>query len=554
MGDADEQGLPGPKTPPPEGAGSASRTVAVNAISNWGAMGVDFIVRLFLLKYLFDHLGREDYGVYLVSLSVTVMTGFLRFGMAGAVLRLASEGIAARDWQRLTDVLSVARTVLAIAAVLAFAGAVALSLFMLDVLKVPEASKGQAAVLIQLTGFSAACCMVSIVYLGTLRAAQRYYLSNAVLVGEQVIRAGMIVAFFSQGHVGLEPVGLCFAVPALMTTLISAALVRWTLPQVKISFRRFNVGRLREILGYSVWVAIVTTVQTVHNQMGAPLVSATIGPGAVPMLGVPRQMAAQIMRVVTGFTQPIRPMATTLAVRGQRERLARVYRISLRFTGVLIVPAVAALLAYGKPVIRFLTDAQMAMDSYPILVVYISLFSINILANPGVNIVMGVGAIRGLALSRAAALALGVVLGLAVAMGTGWGIIGLVAALNGPMLLHSLFYVSYRVQQETGVTIAKTMVQCLVPPILIAVVPVFAGVVLQRFWPPSNLIVVFLQMGICALAYLAVAWFVVLIPDEKQLLLRLLPRWGRMKKKGRAADRKEPPEDPPHDVEGPGPA
>ncbi|MBE3068923.1 MAG: lipopolysaccharide biosynthesis protein [Planctomycetes bacterium] len=529
---------------------SASRSVAINAASNWAGMGVNFVVKLFLVKYLYTHLGREDYGIYLVALSVTQMTAFIRFGLGGSVLRLASEGIAARDWQGLSDTLSVARTILAVGGTLAWGAAIVMSLFMLDVLSVPAESHASAAALIQMTGLGAACHILTTVYAGTLRAAQRYYLINTIVAGESLLTAAMVAVLFSLGYVNLEVLGLTTAVPAALALAGSALMVRRLLPEVHISFRRFTRAALGRVASLTAWIAISEVALVVHSQVGAPLVSATIGPAAVPMLAVPRQMITQFARAIAAMTQPLRPVATAMAVQGRRDHLARMYRMALRFTAVLMVPGIAILVVYGKPVIRFFTDAQMAADSYPVLVVYVTLFGLHQLSHPATAIVMGVGSVRGVALWQGGALLTGAALAAAVAIGTPWGIVGLVVALNVPMLFYSLGYMSVRIRQETGVSVGATLARGLGGPMMGGLVPVGLGLLLQWLWPVSDsdaalLVWLVVQMSVCGLAYLVAAWFAILDRDERATLRNLLPsRRVRPSVAGRGGPPPEPPAAP----------
>ena len=135
---------------------SASRTLAVNAAANWVLMGVEAIVQIFLLGYLFPRVGRENYGIYQLALAVTGMTQIFRFGMTGSVLRLAAEDIAGRDWDHLAETLSVMRTLLVGLGATAWILMVVVSVFFLEALGVAVASGQGESSLRQLVGLSAA--------------------------------------------------------------------------------------------------------------------------------------------------------------------------------------------------------------------------------------------------------------------------------------------------------------------------------------------------------------------------------------------------------------
>jgi len=485
-------------------------------------MGVGLVVRLFLISYLYRRLGRADFGVYQVCISVTAMTAFLRFGLGGSVLRLASECISAADWQRLSGVLSIVRTIAVVMGGIALVLAVAASVWALEVLGIPAENRAGAAVLIQLTGISAACQILGIPYLGMLRAAQRYYFANTILVGENLVRLGLVVVLFQWGMVGLRPLGIAVAIPAVLMVMLASFMMRRVLPQVRLSFRQFSRKRLREVFGFASWIALANVARVVHLQIVAPLISALIGIEAVPLVVVPRQIALQMVQAVSGFTQPARPIATNLAVTQQGHRLAIFYQMLLRFCGIMVVGLVVLLIVFGRPVIQYLTDARMAEESYTVFIVLVTLVGVWLLGMPGEELIMGVGSVRGITLFRGAMFALGVVLAVA-AVWTGWGLIGLVAGLYGPLVLHALLYVSWRVRQETGVRVWRTLGYGVLPPVALGVAVGGLGAALKYAWYPPNIFWTIAEMGLLGVSYLLAAWALILTVDERRMIRSLLP-------------------------------
>ena len=83
--------------------GSTSRRVAVYTVSNWVAIGVLNIINMFLFSYVYRRLGgKEAFRVYRLGAALSITVTYLSFGMAGSVIRLASESIAGRQWDRLS--------------------------------------------------------------------------------------------------------------------------------------------------------------------------------------------------------------------------------------------------------------------------------------------------------------------------------------------------------------------------------------------------------------------------------------------------------------------
>ncbi len=529
MGDAPQTGTPGRRRK----AGGSGR-VAINTLSNWVAMGVEACVRIFLLAFLYKKLGNDDYGVYQVAMSITSMTSFLQFGLSGAILRYAAEGIAAGDWKRVSETVSVVRTLTLVMGAVAWGICIFVSIFMLDVLGIPEETQASAARMLRLTGLVAACHLAGISYYGALRAKQRYDLANGIRVGEHLLMAVLIVVVFSSGWVGLGAVGLSMAVPAVLTVVALAWAYRRQLPEARLSLLSFSRETIKDVFSFSGWLAVVAAAKAVFSQAGAPLVSAVLGVGQVSLMAVPRQMAAQMMRLVSGFTQTIRPVLTVRAVRGDRKGVADLYQASLRFTSLLVALPVVLLLTFGRPIIGILTGPEIVDQAYPVLVLYTALFACTLLGLPANSLILAVGRIRGVAIWRAVALLLGVVLGFGVVTVTDWGILGLVAALNLPTAVFSLFYLSYRAQQETDVSVAATILRCMAPAVLLAAVPAALGWGLQQVWPATAWTLV-PEVLAAAVPYTVLMWWLVLTDQERQMVRDLVGR-AQAKVTGGGAD------------------
>ena len=126
--------------------GTSARRVAINTISNWVAMGAQVFALMFLLSYVYKKFEvrygvdevRDLWGVYRLSTYFTMAVMFLSFGMAGSVIRLASESVAMRDGVRLSQISSVSRTVLLVSAAVGFAVVVSLTLLGLEVFNIPD--------------------------------------------------------------------------------------------------------------------------------------------------------------------------------------------------------------------------------------------------------------------------------------------------------------------------------------------------------------------------------------------------------------------------------
>jgi len=506
----------------PVSGGSVSRRIAVNTVSNWVTMGIQVGTNLFFLAYVLRFLDKEIFGVFRLAVSLSTVVGLCSFGMAASVLRLASETLAAKNWEGLSDILSVSRTLLTATAGLGMAILVVVAVFFLDALKVPEPAQQAAAFLVVMEGLKASLSLVGIVYHGSVRACQRYDLSNVISCGDTVLQIALVVTFFEAGWVSLFALGVGRLIPSVLSQVGIWIVMHRLLPKIRLSYRKFTRAAFSRVLSFGVWTGVKMISRTIMEEAATPIVSATLGIAAVASIAIPQLMAQFLVQVVNGLTLTLWPIAAGYAVAGQRENLGRLFRVSTRLAMIMLVPSLAVSVTHGDALICVLKP-ELA-GTYYVMLVYLGMFFARAAAVPADHLVLASGSIRSVAVSTFAAAAVGVPLGLAAAFLTDWGIYGILVVLFTPIAIQSLVYLPYQVRKEMGVGFRTTFLGCMAWPVVGGVVPLAAGWCLVRVWPPTALWQVLLQMVMAASTYGAVAWFLILHAEERQMMLRVVRR------------------------------
>lgn len=517
-----------PEQEQPSEAGSTVRRIAINTVSNWIAMGVQLGSSFFLLAYVLRRFDDPRFGAYGLALSIGQPISFLSFGMAATVLRMASRRVASEDWDSLSGMLSMARTLLWGAGVVAVVLVLVVSFGCLSFLNVPEEIRGEVSMLFVLTGVGAALHLVRIVYRGMVLAKQRYDLANAVMASESIVRTVFAIVCFQYGWLRLEVLGLGQALTALAGLIVlvliappAAARGADVVPAFLPRHRARSAGGdgmdgRGDGRRISLEEGIFWLVSAVER----------LGLLAVGYLTLPARMSQYLIRVVTGLTMSLWPVAATYAVRGQRESLVRLYQFGTRFTVVVLVAAIAPLVTHGHLLLRCLRPEF--EQTYPLMLLYVGLFAARSLAVPAEHIILGAGRVRPVGISQLLGAVLGFAMAAYVAFGTDWGLHAFVAALFVPASLRGLVYLPLRMREEVGAGYWDTVWRCVVPGTLGGIVPLAVGYGLRVAWPSANLLVVVVQMAAASLAYVAVVWFVVLQAGERESFIGLLRR-GRSK-------------------------
>jgi len=516
---------PGPGADsPPGGRGGTVRRLAINAISNWFAIGGHIAVNMYLLSYVYRSLGEDEaFGVYRLGVVMSSAISYLAFGMAGSVLRLAAESVAACNWERLSETMSAVRAFLGAAAVLGMLLIVLASFFLLGPLNVPQELRPAAAGMFQLMALDGGIRLMCISYRGLLQAKQRYDLASVGLVGEAALRLAFVVLCFELGWVRLEALGASTAAAALCGLAFLVIMVRRTLPELRLSFTSLKRSAVRAVLGFGAWIAVAQASCQGLGQAGVPLVSATLGTAAAGVFSIPQMISNYLLYALGALTGPMRPVATTYAVHGRRDTLASLYYVGTRLSLTMLAPAVALLVAYGKPLLTYWMGPGMAVG-YPVMVAYLILVFVRSVGVVGEQLILATGRIQGVAITHLIVAVAGIGMGVAVAIWTDWGLTAMVIGMLLPTALRGIFYLPLRMRRETQVAWTRLMVQCVLPPAVSAGVLAAAGWLLAQAWLPHSLFETLVQMLICGTAYIPIAWFAVLRPQDRRLAKSVLAR------------------------------
>jgi membrane protein EpsK len=525
----------GPVVPPPEAPDSKPRSLyarrmVINTLSNWVGIIAQIAGNMFLIWYVnkaFDARYGGDstalFGIYRLAVMFSFTIGMLSFGMSGSVIRLASESIAVKDWKRLSATMSVARTVLIVAGTVGVLGVVVVSFFLLGLFRVPEQHQPETRVLFQLTAVATALGMMYTLYRGLLQAHMRYELANASQIIEIVSLVALIVLCFRLGWVGLEAVGASYAVSGLVGLVIQQEMVRRVLPDLHMAFRRMTREAFHQVFSFGGWVTVNMVSRQALELFGTPLVSATAGPGLAGIFNIPQTFALTTLRIVGGLTHTLWPVAARMAIRGERDKLARLYLVGTRMALMVVAPIVAILVAQGQPFIVLWAGPDKAL-AYGVTLVYMGLTFLRSVGLPAEHIVLGSGRIVGISISRLVATVLGIGLALAAAVWTDYGLTAVAVALVLPEALRGVIFLPIRMTRETGVPYGRSILEGVAPAVIGVAVTAAIGSGLRAVWVPASLPGCLAQMALTGVFYAGLCWFLLMRAEERAWARSILRR------------------------------
>jgi O-antigen/teichoic acid export membrane protein len=505
------------------GEDSALLTFARNVSTRYLAIAVNAIVGLLVLPINVHYLGASAYGLWMLTASIATYFSVLELGYGSAVVKFVAEYRARRDARALNEILSTTFTVFTTMGVLAYAVALVIAALLPEIFNLDPGQVTTGRIVLLIIAANVTLHFVCSVYGGVVNGFQRYYVNNVIGTVATIAGAVVNVAVLWLGY------GLIELVAA--TTLVRMApyyLYRRNahraFPELSLRFGLFRRERLREITGFSVYVAIIDWSSRLSYTVDTLVIGIFLNTASVGIYAVGLRLSEALFRMTNQLQVFLFPAVVHRAVEGrlddQRHLFVRATRFQLAIAAALcgVVMADADVLIrtwIGPGFERGVVTAQM-LAGVVILRAWMAMPG-TLLKGSGHHVfcakVSALSALANVLLSVALVKVLGIV---GVALGT------LIPATA--MTACALFPAACR---EVALPVVEGYRRVVWPAVWPAVL-VIAAMAYTRHAIPLRLVAVLAHMGAGALTYVALFFAFGLERTERQWFTQKLTElWQR---------------------------
>jgi O-antigen/teichoic acid export membrane protein len=202
--------------------------------------------------------------------------------------------------------------------------------------------------------------LVSAIGSGALESRERFLASNVLQTFGGVI--GQVAPVVSA--LVIAPT-LTVVIPAAFFARLLSTLVIWTVvawSERPVDFRRFDPGRLRELLGYGLWVTVSAGISPLMQSIDQVLIGAMLGPTATAHYSVPVNLASRGQLLALALVKTLFPRLSRLPPEDAKSLASRAF-VTLAFGfGALCGPAIAL----AEPFLRLWVGADFASYATPV--------------------------------------------------------------------------------------------------------------------------------------------------------------------------------------------
>jgi O-antigen/teichoic acid export membrane protein len=330
---------------------STLKQIAVNTVSNWGAVGIQAAIGLYMVPFMIGELGKDGYGVIGIIAAIVGFSEIADLGLRTALNRELSEKTASQDREGFRKLSTSALALYlfvatAFSVVLYFSGPIACSFFSIGV-------ENRSTVLLLLQTYAPFCVVLGFVVpvlTAGLVSFMRYdIVSNVGTVSQICNSLGLLVFLsFSQAN----PLFVwCLVMGA--GQLIRAGILYGYYRRIcfgGILARRYlEVRSLLPLLQLGMSMYFVQ-LSVVLSQRTDPLViSRFLGPAAVGLYQAGSSLPRMIYPLVFAGVNQILPLTTKYHLQNNVEREQQVLILGTKFTLYLGSFFCAGMLLFADP-------------------------------------------------------------------------------------------------------------------------------------------------------------------------------------------------------------
>ncbi len=331
---------------------SKARIYARNLLANWIGHGANLAVMFFLSPYIVHTLGKTEYGIWNLLVSLTGSMGLFDLGIRASTERHIILHTGRGQFNLVNDT---------IRASLGFFSAMGVGLLVLGFglgwafpsmfRDVPSNHREVVQILLPLLAGNIWLMAVSAIFGGVLVAHDRYDLVQAINLGMLAVRTGGTVM----------ALGLGFGLPGLVVATIGAQLVslvgnyvmaRKTFPQMAIWPFWVSRGRVKELIGYGVAAFISAVAYRIIHQTDLFVVGALTTISLVAVYAVGAMLPEYLWGFVHQVSQTFFPPIQRAYVQNDLPYVHRLFIRQARMSLLIGIPLYVGILTFGGRFLR----------------------------------------------------------------------------------------------------------------------------------------------------------------------------------------------------------
>jgi O-antigen/teichoic acid export membrane protein len=474
------------------------------ALTKYAFLFVSIGIGIVLMPFTLSHLGKAEYGLWMLVASMTAHFQLLDLGYGNGLVRQVTQADARADENEINTILSTFLVVYGVIGLIALTGVAALVQFVVP--RFPNLSREQVVTaqwVLGILGLRVAVGFPMSVFGAVTTARQRFSLTGTIAIAVALLQAAATYAVLSAGY-GLVPLVAATTLIALASYLAYGAAARTTFPALTLSVRRFSRVHVREVTSFSLHLFMISIAIQLGTKMDALVIGAFLGTSAIAVYTVAMRLADYQRQLCGQISGLLFPVVVRFHAHDDRAALRTTLLESTRLSVALVAGLTVPMLAFGSQLVQLWMGPGFE-ESIPALYVLALMGLVIVAQGPTGNILLGAGRHR--LVGAVAIVDVACNLALSLFLISRLGIVGVALGSAIPYVILNLAVLvpaACRTLELPFRTFARV---ALVPALIGTLAAVVAAAVLRAGATPTTLGAVLRQSTAVALVYALAFWF-----------------------------------------------
>lgn len=472
---------------------------------------VTVLIAILVTPFLMQHLGEEQYGLWLLIIATVGWARFIDLGFSAAVQRSIAIALEAEDKDRINTIYSCAVVLYSILGLIAAAAIVGLSFFPMflgvDAQFYDIVSLSLVVLSIKVLWDLGMCC-----FHGFFSGLLRYDIDANINTANEVLKAlGILVLIPEYGVIGAVAATM---ISDFVTNVYKIFYVRKIYPDFVFDLGLVKKVEFLNLFHYSKHIILLTIAKTFGNNTDLLIISHLLGLTAVAIFGVSKRLVFMVEELYLTVLGMFLPVFTRLMERKDdiREEVEQVFDLNFYLVVVCFIP----LIIFAQQFILLWLGEGFEQSRIIVAGLAFS-FMCRCISRPVETLLLAKARHSGLSVLKLVQLIVQLVL--AVILGSSMGILGVLLATVVSFYIGEVLLMLVLYSKHSGYPVSGLIFKFVRANVLLALGGIIGVYLIDRVSPLSWLTIT-LYSGLTFIVVAVVCWFLLVDKKLRDLIVR----------------------------------
>jgi O-antigen/teichoic acid export membrane protein len=498
---------------------SSERRIALNAGSQYVALGLSMVVTFFMTPYLLLTVGKEHYSLLVIAFQSTLLLSVASRAITEGFNRFAATDYARGDYAAMNSTVSAGLALSLVSAAVLGAAAAMVALFVDVLFGLTPDVIFTARILIAITACDAVVRLVMRVWLTPEYITQRFYFQSITTIIYLVVLVPVTVFMFNVYSPSIITwITLKCGILMVVTWLVQRPLCRHALPELAPSLRLVKSwNQLKSLASFSGMGSLGQLAVLLFYTCDSIIISNLdeLGIAMIAYYNVAQRWDPQIRSLLLAFVKVLTPMLASDFALGNLDRVRNSFIRAVRYCFVLALYPCLCLIILATPMMTHWLPPGYAEVCAPLLRLILTGFIAGVPGYVGYEVLIGSGRIGKPMLFNFACAVGNIVLSVFLVKFVGLGLEGVAMGSVSMLILSNGLATPYMACRISGLSVGRFVRETYPRPFLGAIPLVICACTILQFWDAQNLLIVFAQFVVCGIVYAASVWAISLTSADR---------------------------------------